>query len=109
MKILLNLYCLCDEKHSELYINTWTNFLETEPKMFRFCFILNFTGAGNPFSNLEKSSVLQEARTFNETPINPRKCGHILTKILYLINQVKLVVFSIYFLCVYFFTELVML
>ncbi|ESO90558.1 hypothetical protein LOTGIDRAFT_191967 [Lottia gigantea] len=42
---------------------------------------------GNPFSNLEKSSVLQEARTFNETPINPRKCGHILTKILYLINQ----------------------
>ncbi|KAJ8302194.1 hypothetical protein KUTeg_021181 [Tegillarca granosa] len=38
-------------------------------------------GGGNPFYNLEKSSVLQEARTFNETPINPRKCGHILTKI----------------------------
>uniref|UniRef100_A0A8C3V5N0 Coatomer subunit gamma n=1 Tax=Catharus ustulatus TaxID=91951 RepID=A0A8C3V5N0_CATUS len=30
--------------------------------------------------------VLQ-ARVFNETPINPRKCAHILTKILYLINQ----------------------
>jgi len=44
-------------------------------------------GGGNPFYNLEKSSVLQEARTFNETPINPRKCSHILTKILYLINQ----------------------
>ncbi|KAK6174948.1 hypothetical protein SNE40_013500 [Patella caerulea] len=42
---------------------------------------------GNPFNNLEKSSVLQEARIFNETPINPRRCGHILTKILYLINQ----------------------
>ncbi|XP_064605272.1 LOW QUALITY PROTEIN: coatomer subunit gamma-2-like [Liolophura sinensis] len=44
-------------------------------------------GGGNPFSNLEKSTVLQEARTFNETPINPRKCSLILTKILYLINQ----------------------
>ncbi|CAH1784771.1 unnamed protein product [Owenia fusiformis] len=42
---------------------------------------------GNPFFNLEKTSVLQEARTFNDTPINPRKCCHILTKILYLLNQ----------------------
>ena len=32
--------------------------------------------------------VLQ-ARTFNETPINARKCSHILTKVLYLINQVR--------------------
>ncbi|OWK02619.1 hypothetical protein Celaphus_00010679 [Cervus elaphus hippelaphus] len=31
-----------------------------------------------------------EARVFNETPINPRKCAHILTKILYLINQLRL-------------------
>uniref|UniRef100_A0A6I8SY26 Coatomer subunit gamma n=1 Tax=Xenopus tropicalis TaxID=8364 RepID=A0A6I8SY26_XENTR len=44
-------------------------------------------GSSNPFQNLEKSAVLQEARLFNETPINPRKCAHILTKILYLINQ----------------------
>ncbi|XP_029457150.1 coatomer subunit gamma-1 [Rhinatrema bivittatum] len=44
-------------------------------------------GSSNPFQQLEKSSVLQEARVFNETPINPRKCAHILTKILYLINQ----------------------
>ncbi|XP_060078948.1 coatomer subunit gamma-2-like [Ylistrum balloti] len=44
-------------------------------------------GGGNPFHNIEKSSVLQEARTFNESPINPRKCAHILTKVLYLINQ----------------------
>ncbi|XP_058801451.1 coatomer subunit gamma [Phymastichus coffea] len=42
---------------------------------------------GNPFQNLEKTSVLQEARTFNDTPVNPRKCAHILTKILYLLNQ----------------------
>uniref|UniRef100_A0A2K5LN39 Coatomer subunit gamma n=1 Tax=Cercocebus atys TaxID=9531 RepID=A0A2K5LN39_CERAT len=44
-------------------------------------------GSSNPFQHLEKSAVLQEARVFNETPINPRKCAHILTKILYLINQ----------------------
>ncbi|XP_061178687.1 coatomer subunit gamma-2-like [Saccostrea echinata] len=44
-------------------------------------------GGGNPFHNLEKTAVLQEARTFNETPINARKCSHILTKVLYLINQ----------------------
>lgn len=51
--------------------------------------ITYFSGGANPFYNLEKSSVLQEARTFNETPINTRKCCHILTKILYLINQVR--------------------
>uniref|UniRef100_A0A8D0G8K2 Coatomer subunit gamma n=1 Tax=Sphenodon punctatus TaxID=8508 RepID=A0A8D0G8K2_SPHPU len=46
------------------------------------------TGSGsNPFQHLEKSAVLQEARIFNETPINPRRCMHILTKILYLLNQ----------------------
>ncbi|XP_060563646.1 coatomer subunit gamma-2-like [Ruditapes philippinarum] len=44
-------------------------------------------GGGNPFHNLDKTTVLQEARTFNETPINPRKCGMILTKVLYMINQ----------------------
>ncbi len=44
-------------------------------------------GGGNPYANLEKTSVLQEARTFNETPVNPRKCGLILAKILYLINR----------------------
>ncbi|XP_059481217.1 coatomer subunit gamma isoform X2 [Neocloeon triangulifer] len=44
-------------------------------------------GGGNLFQNLEKTTVLQEARTFNDTPVNPRKCTHILTKILYLLNQ----------------------
>uniref|UniRef100_T1IMS8 Coatomer subunit gamma n=1 Tax=Strigamia maritima TaxID=126957 RepID=T1IMS8_STRMM len=49
--------------------------------------LLNLGATGNPFHNLEKTTVLQEARMFNETPVNPRKCTHILTKILYLINQ----------------------
>lgn len=31
--------------------------------------------------------MLQETRAFNDTPVNPRKCIQILTKILYLINQ----------------------
>ncbi|XP_044734358.1 coatomer subunit gamma isoform X1 [Chrysoperla carnea] len=44
-------------------------------------------GGGNPYLNIEKTTVLQEARTFNETPVNPRKCTQILTKILYLLNQ----------------------
>ena len=44
-------------------------------------------GSGHPFAGLEKTSVLQEARSFNETPVNPRKCTHILAKILYLLNQ----------------------
>ncbi|KAG8182805.1 hypothetical protein JTE90_003479 [Oedothorax gibbosus] len=39
------------------------------------------------FEHLEKTTVLQEARVFNESPINPRKCAHILTKVIYLLNQ----------------------
>ncbi|BES96180.1 Coatomer subunit alpha-2 [Nesidiocoris tenuis] len=42
---------------------------------------------GNMFQNLDKTSVLQDARTFNDTPVNPRKCTPILTKILFLLNQ----------------------
>jgi len=42
---------------------------------------------GNPFHNVEKTTVLQEARIFNETPVKARKCTLVLTKILYLINQ----------------------
>ncbi|XP_026483549.1 coatomer subunit gamma-2-like [Vanessa tameamea] len=42
---------------------------------------------GNPYLNLDKTIVLQEARYFNETPVNPRKCSHILSKILFLLNQ----------------------
>ncbi|VVC98861.1 coatomer subunit gamma [Leptidea sinapis] len=42
---------------------------------------------GNPYQNLDKTIILQESRYFNETPVNPRKCCHILSKILYLLNQ----------------------
>lgn len=52
-------------------------------------------GGGNPFQSIDKTSVLQETRMFNDTPVNVRKCTHILTKILYLINQVC--VHSFYF------------
>ncbi|CAO2605803.1 Coatomer subunit gamma-1, partial [Lemmus lemmus] len=39
------------------------------------------------YTRLEVTVAFSQARVFNETPINPRKCAHILTKILYLINQ----------------------
>lgn len=52
----------------------------------------NVFKGGNPYQNLEKTSVLQEARTFNDTPVNPRKCTHILSKILYMINQVCILI-----------------
>lgn len=44
-------------------------------------------GSGNPFANLDKTAVLQEARAFNETPINARRCCVILSKLLYLRQQ----------------------
>ncbi|KAJ8920282.1 hypothetical protein NQ315_011943 [Exocentrus adspersus] len=44
-------------------------------------------GGGNPFQNIERTTVLQEARIFNETSVNPRKCTPVLTKLLYLLNQ----------------------
>ncbi|KAJ8047390.1 Coatomer subunit gamma-2 [Holothuria leucospilota] len=44
-------------------------------------------GSSNPFQGLEKSMVIQEARSFNDTPIVPRKCCHILTKVMYVLNQ----------------------
>ncbi|KAI9102708.1 adaptin N terminal region-domain-containing protein [Phlyctochytrium arcticum] len=39
------------------------------------------------FFHIDKSTVLQEARAFNESPINPRKCRLILTKLVYLLYQ----------------------
>uniref|UniRef100_A0A3P8VIX9 Coatomer subunit gamma n=1 Tax=Cynoglossus semilaevis TaxID=244447 RepID=A0A3P8VIX9_CYNSE len=42
------------------------------------------------FDALWKSNLiflLTQSRIFNETPINPRRCLHILTKIIYLLNQ----------------------
>ena len=43
--------------------------------------------AGNPFAHLDKTAVVQEARAFNETPINARKCAQILCKLLYLFQH----------------------
>ncbi|CAG8566045.1 9819_t:CDS:10 [Ambispora gerdemannii] len=37
------------------------------------------------FYHLDKTTVLQEARVFNESPIIPRKCRLLLTKIIYLL------------------------
>ncbi|CAB4485224.1 uncharacterized protein OCT59_003972 [Rhizophagus irregularis] len=37
------------------------------------------------FYHLDKTTVLQEARVFNESPIVPRKCRLLLTKIIYLL------------------------
>lgn len=44
-------------------------------------------GVGNPYQCADKTSVLQEARVFNETPVNVKRSTHVLTKILYLLNQ----------------------
>ncbi|KAL3314226.1 Coatomer subunit gamma-2 [Cichlidogyrus casuarinus] len=39
------------------------------------------------YSDLEKSAVLQEARIFNNTPMNARKCVQVLTKILVILSR----------------------
>ncbi|KAH8851483.1 Coatomer subunit gamma-2 [Schistosoma japonicum] len=44
-------------------------------------------GHGAVYAKLDKTAVLQEARLFNQTPLNPRKCVHILTKILVILGQ----------------------
>uniref|UniRef100_A0A7E4VWV5 Coatomer subunit gamma n=1 Tax=Panagrellus redivivus TaxID=6233 RepID=A0A7E4VWV5_PANRE len=41
----------------------------------------------NPFSRLDKTAVVQEAKIFNDTPINARKCTTILCKLLYLFQH----------------------
>lgn len=46
----------------------------------------------NQYRNADKTSVLQETRMFNETPVNARKCTRVLTKILYLLNQGEVLV-----------------
>jgi coatomer protein complex subunit gamma len=33
----------------------------------------------------DKSTIIQEARVFNESPISPRKCRALLTRIVYLL------------------------
>ncbi|RUS15766.1 adaptin N terminal region-domain-containing protein, partial [Endogone sp. FLAS-F59071] len=45
----------------------------------------SFPGEFGLFYHLDKTTVLQEARVFNESPLNPRKCRLLLTKIVYLL------------------------
>lgn len=70
---------------------------ENSVKMTKYKSSHSKLGGGNPFQNIDKTSVLQECRTFNESPVNARKCTHILTKILYLINQVCEISFDFLF------------
>lgn len=44
-------------------------------------------GGASYFQNLDKTTLLQETRYFNTSPVVPRKCILILTKIIYLLNQ----------------------
>lgn len=50
--------------------------------------VINITRKGDVglFRHADKSTVLQEARVFNSSPINVRKCRLLLTKIIYLLH-----------------------
>lgn len=37
------------------------------------------------FVNLDRASIVQEARVFNETPLNPKKCCALLSKVLFML------------------------
>ena len=41
----------------------------------------------SPFYQLQKSQVLHEAKAFNETPLDSRKCCSVLTELLCLLSQ----------------------
>jgi hypothetical protein len=45
------------------------------------------SGEFGVYTNLDKTMVIQEARSFNESPLNYRKCNLILAKFLYLLYQ----------------------
>jgi coatomer protein complex subunit gamma len=40
-----------------------------------------------PLQNIDKIQVLQETRVFNDTPIKPRQCVFLITKLLYCLGQ----------------------
>jgi hypothetical protein len=50
----------------------------------------NFLKVVIPFQGLDKGMVMQEKRIFNDTPLNPKKCCQLITKILYIIAQGEL-------------------
>jgi|TARA_B110000977_G_scaffold1164_1_gene1680 coatomer protein complex subunit gamma len=41
----------------------------------------------SPFWGIEKGAVLQEARCFNDSQLDARRCQQVITKLLYLLNQ----------------------
>ena len=41
----------------------------------------------SPFYQLQKSQVLHEAKAFNDTPLDSRKCCSVLTELLCLLSQ----------------------
>ncbi|KAJ3694680.1 hypothetical protein LUZ60_000057 [Juncus effusus] len=41
----------------------------------------------HPFLGIEKGAVLQEARVFNDSQIDSRRCSQVITKLLYILNQ----------------------
>lgn len=41
---------------------------------------------GSIFANIDRTTVFQEARIFNQSPISPRQCRVLLTKIIYLLS-----------------------
>ena len=41
----------------------------------------------SPFYQLQKSQVLHEAKAFNDTPLDNRKCCSVLTELLCLLSQ----------------------
>ena len=41
----------------------------------------------NPYQNVDRSTALQEAKKFHETPLKARVCSETCTKVIYLANQ----------------------
>lgn len=61
--------------------------LTSSPSLYsRINGVISLIGRIGYHNYFDKTTVLQEARVFNESPINARKCRALLTKILYLIS-----------------------
>lgn len=58
-----------------------------DESIFLLIYSRSFPGNQHIYHSLDKSTVLQEARVFNESPIKPQKCCSTLAKVLYLIYQ----------------------
>lgn len=44
-------------------------------------------GVISPFDGIEKGSVLQDCRIFNDVQLNTRRCADVLVRLLYLVGQ----------------------